>query len=253
MRARRIFILTGEGIECEREAQRFFSLPLFGSETEMCPVPKILSGGLALTERAQGGDWVFFPGGFSFADHYGSGRLLSYELRTAGLFDALIGRGVNLMGACNGFQVLVEGGLFGRNLSLEANEVGGRAFGFHNRWVECRGAGPLKGENYTLCVRHGEGRLHRQGAWAEGVQPLLHYNDAAFDNGSIEGTAGLIARRGDSRIIGLMPHPEVSARPADAPDACGPEFMPDFRRGLFEARGDGVRFMQRLFDDRSEE
>lgn len=255
---RTFWILTGEGIECEREAQRFFALPVFESDTRFLPVPGLLSGRLRLQDLAQAGDWVFLPGGFSFADHYGSGKLLAFELARLGLLKDALARGVNLFGVCNGFQVLAETALFGDNVRLLHNRAHGEYLGFRNRWVSCHASGSLGDRPLRLCVRHGEGRLDRgpQG-WAPNVRPILHYRDAQFSNGSVDEVAGLEARYGKSRVIGMMPHPEVSWRKVDDPDALtGESFLPSARAAqnisahpLFAPEGDGVTLVKALLED----
>jgi phosphoribosylformylglycinamidine synthase len=256
MSARKFWILTGEGIECERESQRFFALPQFGAGAEFLPVPAVLSGSKRLRELAKAGDWVMLPGGFSFADHYGSGKLLAFELKRAGFLQEALAMGVNLIGFCNGFQVLTETRLFGDDVRLLHNRAGGKSLGFRNRWVDCRATGSLVDKPLRLCIRHGEGRLSREGAeWRPNVRPILHYRDAQFSNGSIDEVAGLEARHGSSRVIGMMPHPEVSWRRADDPDALPTEIQvgnkPNVsaRAAFFAPQGDGAVLVKALLED----
>jgi len=249
---RKVLILSGEGIECEKESARFFEN--LECKVEMAPMPKILQKKIAPAESLRKNDWFFLPGGFSFSDHFGSGRLLAYELRRSGLLEALFKKGVHVMGFCNGFQVLTECGVFGQGVKLEANRHGEKPMGFTNRWIHCAGLGLLAGSAFNFTVRHGEGRLTRPGdTWDSNVSPILSYNDPSFDNGSVEKIAGLMARVGSSYVFGLMPHPEIALRPLDGPDACGPEFMPSFRASLLKAEGDGVRFMKNLFKEAERE
>jgi len=244
---RKFWILTGEGIECEREAFRFFTLPAFEAEAEYLPVPALLGGRLRLKDLAKAGDWIFLPGGFSFADHYGSGKLLAFELARIGFLKEALAAGVNLMGVCNGFQVLVETKLFGPDLRLLHNRRDGRGLGFINRWVECRAGGSLADKPLRLSVRHGEGRL--AGKWSPETQPFLHYCDAEFSNGSQDDVAGLVTRHHSSKVVGLMPHPEVSARKVDDPDALPTETFPQFRPAFYAPESDGVTLVKALLED----
>ena len=69
-----------------------------------------LARGPGLIERAQ---MLGFPGGFSYGDDIASGRILAMTLRER-LWAALRAsaqRGVPMIGACNGFQVMVQLGL----------------------------------------------------------------------------------------------------------------------------------------------
>ena len=245
---RRLFILTGEGIECEKEARQFFSLPPFETEAVYAPVPKILRGEMSIERDAKPGDFVFLPGGFSFSDHFGSGKLLAYKLNEKKFFEKVLSSRLHLLGICNGFQVLTESGLFGRGVRLEANQKG---MGFTNRWVKLQPAadlfqlGPIE-----VPVRHGEGRLVRDAkAWEPQVRPFLYYDDARFDNGSVDRVAGLRAEIGGSYVWGLMPHPEIAARPSDHPDAIGPDKMGLSRGALNKATeaGDGLKLVLEIF------
>lgn len=243
------FILTGEGIECENELQRFLAHPGLRFETSKWPVPDILSKRIDFVKDTKAGDWVFLPGGFSFSDHFGSGRLLAYQLGRAELFSKLLARGVNFFGVCNGFQVLTQAGLFGDDVHLEHNFDRKRnlAPGFKDRWVKLAGQDFLEGEDFQLQVRHGEGRLVREGsAWQPGVKAILKYRDPDFDNGSVDDVAGLARKADKSLIIGMMPHPETSPRAVDLPDTVALEpLLPQQKRAFLED-GPGLRFMKRM-------
>jgi phosphoribosylformylglycinamidine synthase len=247
-----MLILSGEGIECEKESFRFFSSASFELEVSIAPVPKILSESFKAFEFLGAGDWLFIPGGFSFADHFGSGKLLAHQLRSKGFLRECLKRGVHLMGVCNGFQVLVETGLFGAGVKLCANES--QRPGFVNRWVECEAAEFLSSREFFLPVRHGEGRLVRETPrWHEGVRPFLFYRDPSFDNGfdngSVDRTAGLVARIEKSSVWGLMPHPEIAFRNFDSPDAVGSEFSGLENFPLAQTAGDGVELVKAIFNE----
>ncbi len=249
---RKILIVSGEGIECEKEAFRFFQTPTLGLTPSYLPVPRLLTEGVdAFLGDLQAGDWIFFPGGFSFADHFGSGRLLAFELRRIDFFERALKKGLHLMGICNGFQVLTQAGLFGEKVELlENRNREGSPIGFRNQWIKGLTSNLLgPPEKFRLCVRHGEGRLSGLKFAKKEVSPLLYYDQGSenqFFNGSEEEIAGLIAVYGVSKVIGMMPHPEVSMRAVDDPDFSGPEFMVESRGRAFERRGDGVRLMERI-------
>src|SRR5690606_23680537 len=140
-------------------------------------------------------------------------------------------------------------GFFGEGVSLEGNKVSGRRVGFVKRWVETRGLAFLEGESFLLPVRHGEGRVRRSTSeWAAGVRPFLAYQDSVFSNGSFENVAGLCAERGEIRVVGLMPHPEIAARPLDTPDALAVEWPEEKRSSLMEYVGDGSRLVRALME-----
>ena len=72
----RCIVLRGMGIECEVETAS--ALRQNGWATEFWNLPKLLKNPKDHLASLQVGDWIFIPGGFSFADYLGSGRLLSF-------------------------------------------------------------------------------------------------------------------------------------------------------------------------------
>lgn len=247
---RKLFLLTGEGIECEKESRRFFNH--YELDIHEVPVPKLLAlsvsnkGETAFSksffDSVNQNDVVFFPGGFSFSDHLGSGKLLSFHLSKLNFFERLIEKGAVLMGVCNGFQVLVAAGLFGNNVSLESNA---HKQGFVDRWLSCKS--PLVEGALRLCVRHGEGQLKIEGSLAFNVKVVLRYDEPSFDNGSRERIAGLVAEfQSGARVYGFMPHPELSARKIDDPDVVPCDYGSNQKRELLKPDYSGFEFMNAL-------
>ena len=185
------WILRGEGIECEKESFRFFSTPNLKLKCEYVLIPEILANPEKALSNLKAGDWMVFPGGFSFADHLGSGRLLSFKFGQKKVFEQLIQKKVHMIGICNGFQILSAGKLFGDNVFLERNQPGG----FVNKNVKLKG---WREQDFYFTCRHGEGRLVIEGDFKAGVQTLMTYNDEHFNNGSQDKIAGLVARHQDS-------------------------------------------------------
>src|SRR3982750_925484 len=62
------------------------------------------------TELPDGTDFIALPGGFSYGDYLRSGAMAARSPIMRAVSDAA-GRGVPLLGICNGFQVLTEAGL----------------------------------------------------------------------------------------------------------------------------------------------
>ena len=120
---------------------------------------------------------LIIPGGFSFGDHFGAGRVAALLIRY-GCMDELkefIGRGGKIMGICNGFQILCELGLLPGVLALNRSER------FESRrWIRVRTTlddfwtkGGLENKILTLPVAHAEGRfIIRAG---DIVYPAMHY------------------------------------------------------------------------------
>jgi phosphoribosylformylglycinamidine synthase len=163
---------------------------------------------------------LFMPGGFSFGDHLGSGRVLALKL-TKGLHWNLADFSANggiVLGVCNGFQALIAMGAFGKKVSITHNIQNK----FINRWAGLKKSSLpnifLKNvDEMYLPIRHGEGRL----LFAPSVDVFnspdfkvsLQYSEDV--NGSTQQIAGLTNPSG--RIFGLMPHPEAAARKTQHP------------------------------------
>lgn len=192
-----------------------------------------------------GFDLIGFPGGFSYGDDIASGRIFAMRLRERAWpsLKRAIDRGAAIIGACNGFQVLVQVGLLPgpeaghwpqaapppQRVALTDN-ITAR---FTDRWV---GMDPLDSCNSVwvaglvrmraelverfgeqvardvmmLPVAHGEGRLvTADAATLADIERRgcvgLRYTDNF--NGSESAIAGL-SSGGEGRIFGLMPHPE---------------------------------------------
>jgi phosphoribosylformylglycinamidine synthase len=179
------------------------------------------------------------PGGFSYGDDLGAGRLWASDLRW--LFQdelaQFIEAGKPVMGICNGFQALVKSGWLpgppsaGAQATLTRNE----SSRFECRWVwlepdpESRCAFTQGLAERVYCpVAHGEGRfVPRDDEALEALQAdhrvALTYVEQdggpagypANPNGSVAGIAGICNERGN--VFGLMPHPEDHVVPEQHP------------------------------------
>ena len=234
----RVAVLFGFGINCDRETAAVFDM--VGGTSERLHVNNLVQGNRSLEEF----DILAVPGGFSFGDHLGSGRLLGNRLRFA-LRDQLqkfVSSGKPIIGICNGFQALVKTGLLPgpENASLEPDLIQRASLTLNNtgryedRWVtlEFDSQSPCiwtKGIQRIECpVRHGEGRfvmptdaeLDRLSA---NHQLTVRYADPSTEpgtnpsddllpfplspNGSMRNIAGVCDPTG--LVFGLMPHPEA--------------------------------------------
>jgi phosphoribosylformylglycinamidine synthase I len=161
------------------------------------------------SELPDGTDFVAIPGGFSYGDYLRSGAMAARSPIMRAVSDAA-GRGVPVLGICNGFQVLTEAGLLPGALMRNA--------GLH---FVCRPVG-LKVENsqsiFTSAYRSGEEIsipvAHHDGNYqadAETLDRLESEGRVAFRytgevNGSARSIAGIINAQGN--VLGMMPHPE---------------------------------------------
>jgi phosphoribosylformylglycinamidine synthase len=166
---------------------------------------------------------------------------------------------------CNGFQVLVESGLFERpagasaipprSIALTNNESNR----FECRWIHMRAepsACAWLQDLGTLAVpvAHGEGRfVVRDAAVLDGLraqgQVALRYvradGSAASGypqnpNGSADDIAGVCDPTG--RVLGLMPHPERNVTPWNHPQ------WARLSAGKARTEGEGLRFYRRLVE-----
>ncbi len=233
MTTARALVLTGFGINCEEEMAAAYRLA--GGLATITHVNELFDGHVRLDDF----DILNLPGGFSFGDDLGSGKVLANRMRfrclASGepLFDAVRGfvaRGGFVLGICNGFQALVKMGLLpdvGGDCTQEVTLTRNDSGRFEDRWCECsvnpRSRSPfLTGlTRLRLPVRHGEGKLVlrddavRKAIVERGLSCLSYCDPSgqpatAFPdnpNGSELACAGLTDRTG--RILGMMPHPEA--------------------------------------------
>lgn len=251
-------ILRGLGIECELEMRRAFEkADVFESVEWLTLSDFFQSNGQAQSSlNLNKGDWVGIPGGFSYSDHFGSGRLLSLQLQEAKFFEQIEAAGAHVLGVCNGFQILCQAGVFGTSTRLEANQQRS----FVNRWTSLEladsGANDVANDKvdkvttpqkaqWHFPVRHGEGNLQFDELPSQVKRFLVYADD--FDNGSKERTAGLTGKRGESLYVGLMPHPEVALKRFDEPDRFGTDHFSHHRDRINSEAGDGLQFLQSLF------
>ncbi|HSJ58658.1 MAG TPA: phosphoribosylformylglycinamidine synthase I, partial [Anaerolineae bacterium] len=205
---------------------------------------------------------LILPGGFSYGDDLGAGRLWATDLRW--LFHDELARFVDafkpVLGICNGFQALVKSGWLpgpsgdGARATLTRNASNR----FECRWVSLRPdpASPCvftRGlDELVYCpVAHGEGRFVPADPAAlrrlqECKQVALTYAGADGGvalypdnpNGSVAGIAGICNERGN--VLGLMPHPENHIHPAQHPrwtrGEAGHLGLPLFVQGMQYAR-----------------
>ncbi|MCB9740436.1 MAG: phosphoribosylformylglycinamidine synthase I [Deltaproteobacteria bacterium] len=260
-------ILTATGSNRDRDVA--LALGLAGATPTILP----MHDALATPGRLAEAQLLVLPGGFSYGDDLGAGRLWALELRS-GLQAAItefVVSGKPVLGICNGFQALVKSGLLPgpeagaaeafapQHASLGRNA---RAH-FECRWVwlepdpSCRSPwlGGLRGQRVFCPVAHGEGRFVADpdvlAALDAGGQLALRYvdrdggalpeGDAAYPqnpNGSALHVAGICNAAGN--VLGLMPHPEDHVVPSQRPrHSSGPSGLglPLFAAGVAYAAG----------------
>jgi phosphoribosylformylglycinamidine synthase I len=220
-------ILTGFGINCDMETAGAFER--VGAVAHRVHLNDLIAEPSMLAAQ----DIFAIPGGFSFGDHVGSGRILANRLRytLGGPLHEFIADGKLAIGVCNGFQVMVKMGMlpyFDNSFQQEVTLTHNDSSRYEDRWTA------LKPEPGSRCVwtqgmdvlevpvRHGEGKFIPRDAGVlrrleENGQIALRYcrpDGAAAagefpynPNGSTGDIAGICDPSG--RVFGLMPHPEA--------------------------------------------
>jgi phosphoribosylformylglycinamidine (FGAM) synthase-like amidotransferase family enzyme len=218
--SKNVLVLYGDGINCEQELGRAFAGA--GANVQLVHVSEFLANPQQLLQY----HILAFPGGFSFGDELRSGKILAEKIRPAMqkyLKNFLSQKGL-VIGVCNGFQVLVQLGVFEhkggvtpehRHLTLATNDYG-EFRDFWSTFIITEAAANkspwlagLGGQCIKLPVRNKEGRLVyspnnkvSSAAWSVAVQFVVE------TNGSFERAAGIIDETG--QIFGIMPHPEAA-------------------------------------------
>ena len=220
----RALILLAPGTNRHLDVAR--ALELAGSDSQVVPLARLRKKPRQLGEYQM----LVVPGGFSYADSLGAGRLLALDLQTffADELQVFVASGKPVLGICNGFQALVKSGVLPGNLkaTLTFNEEGH----FQCRWVRLRAASETcvwtRGLRLPIdCpVAHGEGNFRctpeTLKTLEEAGQVALFYapGSAAVGgnpNGSLHNVAGICNSGGT--VLGLMPHPENHLFPYQHP------------------------------------
>ena len=178
-----VAVLYGPGINCHEETA--FAVEHAGLAAQVVNFHDVLEGRDALT-RYQA---VIVPGGFSWGDHFGSGRIFGLHLvaRASEQLQELVSSGKPVLGICNGFQILVETGLLpdGTVGKRGAALLQNKSARFESRWVDLvvtdtnsiwtRG---LEGRVLRMPVAHGEGRLY----WGDGERPTPNHQPSTINH-----------------------------------------------------------------------
>jgi phosphoribosylformylglycinamidine synthase subunit PurQ / glutaminase len=174
-------------------------------------------------EDLRGVEAVIVPGGFSYGDYLRAGAIAAHQPVLRAVRDAA-GRGMAVLGICNGFQILCEAGLLPgalvRNAGLHfvCRDQRLRVETSATAWTGRYTAGaeivvPLKSiegryvaDSATLATLEGDGRV------------VFRYL-GANPNGALNDIAGIASA--DGRVVGLMPHPEHAIDRLTGPSSDG--------------------------------
>jgi phosphoribosylformylglycinamidine synthase subunit PurQ / glutaminase len=165
-----------------------------------------------------GTDLVVLPGGFSYGDYLRCGAIAA----RAAIMDAIrthADRGGLVLGICNGFQIITDGGLLPgvlmRNADLKF--ICKRVYLRVERTDTAYASAYKKGQTIDVCVAHGEGNYFCSPETLTQLEGdglvAFRYCDAGGKvaaatnpNGSLNNIAGIYSA--NRRVLGMMPHPE---------------------------------------------
>ena len=170
----------------------------------------------------KGVDAVVVPGGFSYGDYLRCGAIAKFA-PVMGEVVAAAGRGMPVLGICNGFQVLCEAGLLPGALTRNA----GLHFVCRDVWLKVDSITTAWTSRYEwgaellVPLKSGEGRYVASEAVLDELEGegRVVFRYADNPNGSMRDIAGISSA--DGRVVGLMPHPEHATEPLTGPSDDG--------------------------------
>lgn len=252
----RVLILHANGTNRDLDAAR--AIEAAGGSAQIRHINELRAARKSWMEYAM----LVVPGGFSYADALGAGKLMALDLTSyfADEVREFVAAGRPVIGICNGFQALVKSGVLPGRQDLRATLTFNQAGHFECRWVRLVAASSrciwTNGlETPIECpVAHGEGNFFltsakdlarlqsddqialvyagEDGRPAGGIYP-------ANPNGSIGDIAGVCNPAGN--VLGLMPHPEdhifAQQHPRWTRGKQGGLGLPLFENGMRYARG----------------
>jgi phosphoribosylformylglycinamidine synthase len=160
-------------------------------------------------ELPDGTDFIALPGGFSYGDYLRAGAMAARSPIMRAVTDAA-GRGVPVLGVCNGFQVLTEAGLLPGALMRNA----GLNFVCRPVALTVENSQSLftaqyqAGETVHFPVAHHDGNYQADVDTLDRIEGegRVAFRYAEEVNGSARRIAGILNDSGN--VLGMMPHPE---------------------------------------------
>ncbi len=168
-------------------------------------------------------DAIILPGGFSYGDYLRCGAISARSPLMKEVV-AAAGRGVPVLGICNGFQILCEAhllpGALTRNESLHfvCRDQKLRVENNRTAWTNAFDADQL----ITVPLKNGEGNYVADEATLDQLEGegrvVFRYVDVN-PNGSRRDIGGICNATGN--VVGLMPHPEHAVEELTGPSTDG--------------------------------
>ncbi len=170
----------------------------------------------------RGVDAVVVPGGFSYGDDLRCGAIAKFAPVMTEVV-AAAGRGMPVLGICNGFQILCEAGLLPGALTRNA----GLHFVCRDVWLTVDSITTAWtsrfewGAELLVPLKSGEGRYVASESALDELEGegRVVFRYAENPNGSMRDIAGVSSANG--RVVGLMPHPEHAVEALTGPSDDG--------------------------------
>ena len=219
----RIGVVTFPGSLDDRDAQR--AVRLAGAE------PVALWHGEADLQEV---DAVVLPGGFSYGDYLRAGAMARFAPAMTSVVEQA-GRGLPVLGICNGFQVLCESGLLPGALTRNANlhflnrDQGLRIESTATSWS----SDFAPGQDIVVPVKNGEGRYVATEQVLDELEQdgrVVARYTGSNPNGSSRNIAGIANAAGN--VVGIMPHPEHAVEHLTGPGTDGLGFFTSVLQSL---------------------
>jgi phosphoribosylformylglycinamidine synthase I len=180
-------------------------------------------------------DFIALPGGFSYGDYLRSGAMAAKSPVMRAVIEQA-GRGVPVLGVCNGFQVLTEAQLLPGALMRNA----GQLFVCRTVTLEVANSQSLftggyeVGQRIHIPVAHHDGNYYADEATLDRLEGegRVAFRYAEEVNGSQRNIAGILNESGN--VLGMMPHPERAIDEAHG-GTDGRALFESAIRGLVEA------------------
>jgi phosphoribosylformylglycinamidine synthase len=177
-------------------------------------------------EDLRGVDAIVLPGGFSYGDYLRCGAISRFSPVMTSVVEAA-GKGMPVLGICNGFQVLCESHLLPGALIRNDH----RKFICRDQRLRIENASTAwtsayeAGQEITVVLKNGEGAYVADEATLDRLegegQVVARY--VGNPNGSQRDIAGVTNVAGN--VVGLMPHPEHAVEDLTGPGTDGLGFF----------------------------